>query len=188
MQEKRTAASGAKRRQRDDTENRALKYLFWRNALPPIPDEARKPFTADVVDSTTYSNWHYERKNRGLYMTDIDFIEWRYNKHKELVAVGLMEVTRVDQGIEVNDVYTNQILSRYKTQLQGQAARKIAEALNTKAYIVLFRDDCTEFWIYCLTDNWKAWKTLTAATMEAFLNGLTARKKSEALEPQTINE
>jgi hypothetical protein len=172
MQTKRTGVSGAKNRQRDDTENRALAYLVWRHKLQPLPDEARKPFTGVVVDSTPYSDWHYARKNRWLYMTDIDFIEWRYNPQKELVAVGVMEVTRVDEGIEVNHVYTDQILGRYKTQLQGQAARKIAEALNTKAYIILFRADCTEFWVYCLTAQWKDWKKHTPETMESFLNGL----------------
>jgi hypothetical protein len=39
--------------------------------------------------------------SKDLLMLEVDFIEWRY-RNGELVPVGVMEVTRVDGGREVN--------------------------------------------------------------------------------------
>jgi hypothetical protein len=137
--EKKLTGSGAKAYQRDDTSSRI------------------KP----------YSDWHRTLDKR-LYMADVDFIEWRY-RNNELVAVGVMEVTRVDMGIEVNQGYLEKIVQRYeKRDLQGMVARKVAEGMKTKAYIVLFREDCSEFWVYNLTDR-RGWGHCDPKKMEDFL-------------------
>ncbi len=111
-------------------------------------------------------------------MLDVDFIEWRFRRNREgeseMYAVGVMEVTRVDKGKTVDESYKRQVLARYNERdLQGKAARKLAEALNTKAYIVLFREDCSEFWIYDLTSNWENWRYLpNPDLMASFIRGL----------------
>lgn len=140
--QKKFTPSGAKAYQRSDTE--------WRI----------KP----------YSDWH-RTLDRRLLMLDVDFVEWRY-RGNDLVAVGVMEVTRVDKGKVVSSAYLNAIIQRFEERdLQARAARKVAAALKTKAYIVLFREDCSEFWIYNLTDR-QGWNYYGAEGMEQFLLSL----------------
>jgi hypothetical protein len=140
--EKKLTDSGAKAYQRNDSE--------WR--LKP------------------YSDWH-RTLAKELLMVDVDFIEWRY-RHGQLIPVGVMEVTRVDLGKHVAPEYLEAILARYEQRdMQAEAARKVAAALRTKAYIVLFRADCKEFWVYNLTER-KGWLHLQAAEMENFLKNL----------------
>ena len=140
--DKKTTNSGSKAYQRDDTE--------WRI----------KP----------YSDWH-RTLHRSLLMLDVDFIEWRI-RNGELVAVGVMEITRVDVGKEVSSGYLGAIVSRFEERdIQARAARKVAAALGTKAYIILFRQDCSEFWVYNLTDR-RGWAHHNPASMEQFLLAL----------------
>jgi hypothetical protein len=140
--EKKLTGSGAKAHQREDTENRILPYSLWHRTL-----------------------------DRSLLMLDVDFIEWRFRDGK-LVPVGVMEVTRVDKGKEVNENYLASILRRYDVRdLQGRIARKIAEMLKMRAFIVLFREDCSEFWVYDLSFN-RGWKYFDPYEMEAFLKRL----------------
>ena len=140
--EKKVTPSGAKAYQRSDAE--------WRI----------KP----------YSDWHRTLPSR-LLMLDVDFIEWRY-RNGELTPVGVMKVTRVDRGRTVDQHYTDAILQRFEQRdLQARAARKVAEALKTKAYIVLFRQDCSEFWVYNLTDH-AGWAHYTPPQMAEFLQRL----------------
>lgn len=139
---KKTTPSGAKAHQRTDLE--------WR--IQP------------------YSDWH-RTLDRSLLMLDVDFIEWRF-RNNQLVPVGVMEVTRVDVGKVVNDNYLQAIISRYEERdIQARATRLVASALRTKAFIVLFRQDCSEFWIYNLTDRTQ-WTHFTPAEMETFLKNL----------------
>jgi hypothetical protein len=139
---KHTTASGAKARQCADAEWRA------------------KP----------YSEWHRTLAGE-LCMLDVDFIEWRY-RAGELVAVGVMEVTRVDNGREVRAGYLEAIVRRFEQRdMQARAARKVAAALGTSAYIVLFREDCSEFWVYNLTER-RGWDHFDRGAMERFLTQL----------------
>ncbi len=140
--EKKFTESGAKAHQRKDTENRVLPYSLWHRTL----------------DSS-------------LIMLDVDFIEWRFRRG-ELVPVGVMEVTRADNGITVSENYLDSMLQRYNVRdLQGKIARKVAQKMGTKAFIVLFREDCSEFWVYNLTDN-NGWDYFDPKEMEDFLKQL----------------
>lgn len=131
--------TGAKAYQRSDTENRVKPYSDWHRTL-----------------------------HGSLLMLDVDFVEWRY-KNGELVPVGVMEITRVDGDKPVGNNYLNAIINRFeKRDVQAQAARKVAGALGTKAYIVLFRQDCSEFWVYCLS-NPDGWSHFSPTEMESFL-------------------
>src|SRR5436305_5021451 len=140
--EKKLTDSGAKAHQREDTENRILPYSRWHRTL-------------DI----------------SLLMLDVDFIEWRM-RNGEPVPVGVMEVTRVDKGKEVNESYLASILRRYEVRdLQGKVARKVAEMLKTRAFVVLFREDCSEFWVYNLSAN-RGWAHFDPHEMEGFLKRL----------------
>jgi hypothetical protein len=139
---KSVTASGSKAYQRLDSENRARQYSDWHRTL-----------------------------DRRLLMLDVDFIEWRI-RQGELVPVGVMEITRVDQGKPVAAAYLEAIINRFEERdLQARAARQVAAALGTKAYIVLYREGCTEFWVYNLSDR-KGWRHFNAQQMEDFLKGL----------------
>jgi hypothetical protein len=153
MLEKKLTASGAKAHQRNDTEHRLRPYSDWHRTL-----------------------------DRALLMLDVDYIEWRIIGG-ELVAVGVMEVTRVDQGREVTQGYLDAILHRYNERdIQSRAARKVAEALDTKAYIVLFREDCSEFWVYNLSET-RGWYHTSPVGMERWLTRLGQRHRDRVTSP-----
>ncbi|MDX2273768.1 MAG: hypothetical protein NW237_17705 [Cyanobacteriota bacterium] len=117
-----------------------------------------------------YSDWH-RTLDRKLLMIDVDFIEWRY-REGELIPVGVMEVTRVDHDKLVTPAYLAAIIDRFESRdLQAKAARQVAAALGVNAFIVLFREDCREFWVYNLTDP-SPWQHLLPDQMETFLKAL----------------
>ncbi|HTY92067.1 MAG TPA: hypothetical protein VMC84_12900 [Methanocella sp.] len=140
--DKKVTESGAKAHQRDDEEWRVKPYSLWHRKL-----------------------------DKSLYMLDVDFVEWRYRKGIP-VAVGVMEVTRVDNGITVNDQYLDAIIRRFESRdFQATATRIVAESLKTKAYIILFREDCSEFWVYNLSER-NGWVGYNPDEMEDFLKSL----------------
>ena len=55
--------------------------------------------------------------------------------------------------------------------MQARATVKVAVALKTNAYIVLFRDDCSEFWVYNLSQR-SGWSYYRPKEMENFLKRL----------------
>ncbi len=140
--QKKLTDSGAKAHQRIDTEYRIQQYSDWHRTL-----------------------------DKSLLMLDVDFIEWRLIEGK-LTAVGVMEVTRVDNGKTVDDRYLQSIIDRYEQRdIQARATTQVAESLQTKAWIILFRESCTEFWVYNLT-NKRGWWHLSPEKMENFLKQL----------------
>jgi hypothetical protein len=140
--EKLTTSSGAKAYQRKDTENRIKPYSDWHRTL-----------------------------DRNFIMLDVDFIEWRI-KNGEPIPVGVMEITRVDIGKNVTEGYLAAIIDRYNNRdIQGKVFKLVAKALNTHAYIILFREDCSEFWV-CRYSVDNKWYYLTPPQMSAFLGRL----------------
>jgi len=140
--DKKVTDSGSKAHQREDSEWRAKQYSDWHRTL-----------------------------DKALMMMDVDYIEWRF-REGELTPVGVMEVTRVDGGKEVSEGYLDAIVKRYEARdLQARATRKVAEALGVKAYIVLFRYNCREFWVYNLSER-TGWNYYNHKQMEAFLASL----------------
>ena len=121
---------------------------------------------SDDEDRTLeFRKWHRELEGY-LATVDIDMIEWRDGK-----PAALLEITRVDGGIYVTGNYLASIINRFRTQLQGKAARVVAEALGCKAYIVLYRQGLTQFWLYNWTDDC-GWEPLTQYEMARFLRKL----------------
>lgn len=128
--------------QRSDGEHRVKPYMDWRRTI-----------------------------KRGLYMLDVDDIEWRYRNGKQ-VAVGVLEMTRVDGDKPVGEGYFQAVLNRFLNRdMQGKTTKIIAEALGTHAYIVIFRYNCSEFFVYNLTLE-GAWVTYNEKQFIEFLDAL----------------
>lgn len=132
-----------------------------------------------------YRDWH-RRLAHTLLATDVDSVEWRYIGN-ELRAVAVIETTRVDSGRVVDEGYLRNIIERFDNRsIQGDAARAVAAALGVPAYLVLFRQDCSEFWLYKLSrpaaerKPWE-WRHLSAQQMETFITrlGRTAPQQEE---------
>ncbi len=139
--EKKQTAEGTKAYQRDDSEHRAKPYLEWRRHI-----------------------------SGGLYLNDIDSIEWRV-RGGELIPVAVIEVTRVDIGKSVGEGYLAAITDRFMLRdKQGYMTKYIADKLGVKAYINLFRQDNSEFWLYSFDK--KIWLHRTPAQMVEFLQSL----------------
>lgn len=80
-------------------------------------------------------------------VADIDHIEFRDGE-----PVALLELTRWDPlyGFYVSPPpsYFDAITQRFGEQAQGEIARVIAAKLGVSAWIVLFRADLLDFWLY----------------------------------------
>mgnify|MGYP003650627675 CR=1 FL=1 len=144
MEPRKVTDSNAKARQRTDTENRCLAYSDFHRTL-----------------------------GRHLLATDVDNVEWRF-RNGDLRAVGVMEITRIDGDQKIGKPYLDAILERFteRDTFQSKAALTVAAALKTHVYIVLYRADCTEFWVYRLSDGHGFNNPLTAADYEKFLEAL----------------
>lgn len=139
--EKKQTNEGTKAYQRSDDEYRAKPYLEWRRHI-----------------------------SGGLYLNDIDSIEWRA-RDGQLVPVAVIEVTRVDLGKHVSDRYLASIIERFMVRdKQGYMTKYIADKLGVRAYINLFRQDNSEFWIYSF--NQERWRHMTPKEMVEFLQTL----------------
>ncbi len=119
-----------------------------------------------------FRDWHRTLGPK-LYAVDIDLLELRKRADGSFGCAAVLEVTRVDG--DVSDQYLAAILARYDRGLQSIAAPLVAQSLGAKAWIVLFREDCSRFWVYNLSDR-RGWWQLTAQRMELFLANLKARE------------
>ena len=143
---KKTLPNGAKAYQRKDKEDRAI----------------------------VYRDWHRELK--GLYMFDLDSVEWRY-KNGVGVPVAIIELTRVDherngRPIVVSKRYLDAILERFlERDTQGKFIMHMASCVNVPAYLTLFREDCSQFWVYNITEA-IYWVKYTPEEYKDFLGGL----------------
>lgn len=116
--------SGAKAYQRSDNEDRSAEYKLWHRKL-----------------------------SRSCSALDVDFIEWRY-RNGSMIPVALTEITRVDIDKEVSINYLESIVDRYNERdFQGKATRYLANKLGIPAFIILYKQGCTDFWIYDFTKN-----------------------------------
>jgi hypothetical protein len=123
MEKKLDTTSGAKAYQRQDAEDRALEFRSFHRTL-----------------------------NRRLCASDVDLVEWRLIDGV-WTPVAILEITRADSGTSVTQGYKDAILDRFfsRDSFQTMAATNIAKLLGVKAWIVLFKEGCQEFWIYNLS-------------------------------------
>lgn len=135
-----------KRQQRPDNEDRALKYRQWRR---------------DV--------------GGGCYVADIDHFEYRV-VDGEVVPVAVFELTLVKQsGETVPDSYLDAIVRRFSTDGQAQAIKTVAQRLSVKAWIILFNETISSFWVYDLSSG-RGWWQLDELKYTAWLRRLGTKK------------
>jgi hypothetical protein len=83
-----------------------------------------------------------------------------------------IELSRVDGHVPVRQRYLDAVIARFcRRDGQGDAVVQPAATLDVKAWIVLFRWDLTEFWIYNLTAR-RGWWNINAETYERWLRSL----------------
>ena len=113
----------AKKHNRDDTEDRTFAYR-----------EAR---------------WNL---NYGCAQ-DVDYVEYKIVDRK-IVYVAVLELTlrETPEGLyNPPKSYFEQVKRRYSTEAQGKFTKATAERLGVDAYIVVFNEEATRFWVYNLS-------------------------------------
>lgn len=94
---------------------------------------------------------------RGYYMQDLDSVEYRYEDGKLRIAA-LIEITRADNGKTVDEHYLDGILERFRLRdSQGSVVVEMADRLGVPAFVVLFKEDVSCFWVFCLADPLSQW-------------------------------
>jgi hypothetical protein len=160
----------------------------WSTDGAELNDLGHKIDSADVPDMREDRTAVYRRFRRTIRQagaTDFDQVEWRYNDHKNLVPVALLELTRVDGNMPVPAGYLNAILARYmERDWQGALAVAGAGYLGVRAWIVAFRYDLTEFWVYNLSDR-RGWFHGDVAWYERWISALDYRSRSDTHDPDT---
>ena len=125
--------NGVKARQHASQQDRSLPYRDWRRTI-----------------------------GRSLYVNDIDQLEWRVIDG-EIKPVAIIELTRVNGNISVPQSYLDSVLKRItQRDPQSKIACMVADSLNVCAYVVVWRWDLSEFFVYNLTKErgWKYWSPL----------------------------
>jgi len=104
-----------------------------------------------------YREWR-RTIGRSLYVNDVDQFEWRM-VDGVVRPVGLLELTRVNGNAPVGDKYLGAILARMrKRDPQERVACEIARRCGVCAFVVLWRWDLSEFWVYNLSDSIGWWQ------------------------------
>lgn len=148
MIEKQMTDNGVKAYQRTDSENRAKPYFDFHRKL-----------------------------DRSLTAQDIDNIEYKitYAEGRATIApVAVIELTRYDSNdyFKAPTVgYLSAILQRFQRDAQGEVICSLAKMLGVDAYIILFKTDCTCFWVYNLSRG-GVWTVQNAMEHELFLKKL----------------
>ena len=129
-----------KGKQRKDTEDRAASYRAWRWTL-----------------------------GGGCYVSDIDHVEYRI-VGDEIKPVALLELTRVDGDRLIPNKYLSSILDRFKKRdAQKKLITFAATELKCKAWVVLFRHDLSEFWLYNLSNERGWYKNLDKSQYKTWI-------------------
>lgn len=141
--EKTLTTSTAKDQQRTDNEDRSIPFKKWHRQQDPT-----------------------------FYASDCDLIEWRFRDGK-FVPVAVLELTRTDSDDMMNPRYLEQIQKRFfYRDIQAMFARETAARLGCPAYVVLFRSDCSEFWVSEIAPDRFEWMQFTPRDMQQWLSSL----------------
>lgn len=135
--------------------------------------------------SAGYREWR-RHLGGGTYVLDVDQVEWRKveveiqkgYRHTYLLPVATIELTRRDKPPWADDTwpipttYLQTILDRFNEEdFQGRHSRYVADRLGVYAYLVVFHDDLTCFWVYNLTLD-KGWKEFSLEGYEQWIRNL----------------
>jgi len=119
-----------KKRNRDDNEDRAIAFKKWR-------------YTADI--------------GKG-YASDLDHVEFDFNKDGSIKFLACLELTRRDPHPDYPNpplAYFRAILDRYRKEAQGKFAVEAAAKLGCEAYLIVFDHNMSRLWGYPLSRGWR---------------------------------
>ncbi len=134
--------AGIKGKQRMDTEDRAADYRNWRHQF-----------------------------GGGCYVSDVDQLEWRI-VDDEIRIVASIELSRVDGNVPIPDSYQDAVVNRFGNRDgQSKIIREVAARLGVPAWIVLFRWDLSEFWVFNLSEA-RGWWHLSPAKYRSWIKSL----------------
>jgi len=105
----------------------------------------------------SYRSFRFSFGVIGSYVSDIDHLE--YGIIDGIVTpYAILELTRIDGDIPIRGGYLSKILERFtKRDAQKRFITTIGNSLGVNVYIVAFRHDITEFWLYNLSRG-RGWK------------------------------
>jgi len=117
-----------------------------------------------------YRTWRRGFGNK-LYASDIDQIEWRIVDGIP-VPVALIEMTRVTGTKRVPVAYLESVLKRYTVRdPKSQLTINAAAHMGIDAYLVIYRENLEDFWVYNLT--WGgAWQAKTQQQYRDWVSSL----------------
>lgn len=122
-----------------------------------------------------YRGWRWGAGGRELLVTDLDQIEYAF-VDGEPIPVAVLELSRVDGDVKVPPSYLRAVLDRFqKRDAQGKVSCHLASRLGCKCWIVLFRYDLSEFWVFNLSDS-RGWWNLSQPVYERWLERLHCKE------------
>ena len=164
---------------REDWGNDSTKHM----AIHKTKDKQRKDSEDRLSD---YRKWRWKFGN-GCYVNDIDQLEWRMVEG-ETTPVALLEMTRVDGSIPVPPTYLDSILKRFKERDgQRKIMLRVCDLLGVDVYIVCYRWDLTEFWVYNLSNGSK-WIKLSKEKYEQCIKNMKSKFTSKCKNKEKLNE
>ncbi len=121
--------------------------------------------------AAAYRRWRYTL-GKGVWAMDVDQVEWRRDESGDPHPAATIELTRVDGNVRVPGTYLAKILDRFGDRdFQAEHSKYVAEALGVNCFIVAFRWDLTEFWVYNLSCS-RGWWNLDVPRYERWLRAL----------------
>ena len=115
-----------------------------------------------------YRDWHRDLSDE-LKCQDIDQVEYKKLEDDTVIPLANLEITRADMDITVTRNYLDAIVARMEDDGQANAAREFARRMRVEAWIVLFRVNLAEFWIYNLTKR-QGWAHVNQPTYVQWLH------------------
>lgn len=158
-------------------ENRVLAQQVKVSMFRKLPREAREKIKSDwknvqltevgtkavqrpdkIINAWFFYRWH-SMLGKQYPALDVDLVEWRYDE-LGLYPAAVVEITSVGNSIptESIDRYLEKIIERYHRNLQGRTLFLTSQALKCEPYIILFRLNLKQFWVY----NWRYKENWTA--------------------------
>lgn len=139
----------------------------WKTNRPAGTKQMQRGDNEDRVRA--YLDWHKRSLPASCYGNDFDSIEWRI-KDGKWYAVALLELTRLDGNVNPPPSYFESILNRMtKRDSQAELACVAAKILGCEAWVVLWRHDLSEFWVYNLSNNQHGWFHLSPEQYKKWL-------------------
>jgi hypothetical protein len=106
--------------QREDTEDRSLKYKNWLRTV----------------------------ETNGFYL-DVDLVKWR-TKNGILTPIAITEITRCDSEAVGQNYLDAIIDRWYNRDKQAAVCERLGQLLHVPVFLILYQKDINWFYVYCL--------------------------------------